>query len=400
VTGPACSVANSVALYVDGSVPLGGVERRFFRLFKYLRESGYDIYLCTSAEGVEACKSLGVSLDPEGVYIVPGVRGSASRMMQYWILIRRTISLIRWLRKKQVRHVHFGSNPGATTFLYALLSGFACPFSVSLVDSIKDYQRNMRERLYAAGTAAFCTAIDCLSSVIKTEFCAFLGKRYGKKCKVAPCSFTEFGVPQAAVARDIDVSLIARMIDCKGHGLMRKALGELTSSNDSGLVVYVCGSGPLESEIRRDFAAITNHRVHIQYERDPIRILLKSKVFVSLQVVDNYPSQSLLEAMACGCAIIATDVGLTRQLLDEDCAILIPPQPTALAEALRQVLANPALRSTLGANARRVVTTQQTIERFADYFIREVIGTASRSERNSTGVRSLPKVGDGRDNGR
>jgi glycosyltransferase involved in cell wall biosynthesis len=398
VTGSAYIVSKPVALYVDGSVPLGGAERRFFRLFNYLCENGYDIYLCTSAEGAEACKALGINLDTAGAYILPRARGSTSRIIQYWILIRRTISLIRWLRRKQIHHVHFGSNPGASTFLYALFSGFACPFSVSLVDSIKDYQRNVRERLYVTGTAAFGTAIDCLSISIKTDLCAFLGKRYRSKCKVAPCSFTESRVPQAAVARDIDVSLIARMIDCKGHGLLRKALGELTSSNCSGLVVHVCGSGPLESEIRRDFAAITGHRVHIQYEQDPFRILLKSKVFVSLQDVDNYPSQSLLEAMACGCAIIATDVGLTRQLLGEDCAILIRPEPTALAEALRQVLTNPTLRCTLGANARRVVTTQHTIERFADYFNREVIGTASRNECNSTSVRSLPKVGGGRDN--
>jgi glycosyltransferase involved in cell wall biosynthesis len=321
-------------------------------------------------------------------------------MMQYWILIRRTMSLMTWLRRKRIHHLHFGSNPGASTFLYALFSRFACPFSVSLVDSIKDYQRNVRERLYVTGTAVFATAIDCLSIVIKTDLCAFLGKGYSSKCKVAPCSFTESRVPQAAVARDIDVALIARMIDCKGHGLLRKALSELTGSNCSGLVVHVCGSGPLESEIRRDFAAVTGQRVHIQYEQDPFRILLKSKVFVSLQDVDNYPSQSLLEAMACGCAIIATDVGLTRQLLGEDCAILIRPEPAALAEALRQLLTSPTLRCTLGANARRVVTTQHTIERFADYFIREVIGTPSRSESTSTSVRSLPKVGGGRDNGR
>ena len=270
---------------------------------------------------------------------------------------------------------------------------------MSLVDSIKDYQRNVRERLYVTGTGAFATAIDCLSGLIKTDLCAFLGERYRIKCKVAPCSFTESRIPQAAVARDIDVSLIARMIDCKGHGLLRKALGELKSSSCSSLVVRVCGSGPLESEIRRDFASITGHQVHIQYEEDPFRILLRSKVFVSLQDVDNYPSQSLLEAMACGCAIIATDVGLTRQLLDEDCAILIRPEPTALAEALRQVLTSPALRCSLGANARRVVTTQQTIERFADYFIREVIETASRNACNSTSVMSLPKVGGGRDDG-
>lgn len=399
MTGSAYGVSKPVALYVDGSVPLGGAERRFFRLFNHLRKNGFNIYLCTSTEGADACKALGLNPDPEGTYILPGIRGSASRMMQYWILLRRTISLIRWLRGKKIHHLHFGSNPGASTFLYALFSGFACPFSVSLVDSIKDYQRNVREKLYVAGTAAFATAIDCLSILIKADLCAFLGQRYVSKCKVAPCSFTESHVPQAAVARDIDVSLIARMIDCKGHGLLRRALGELTSSNSSGLVVHVCGSGPLESEIRRDFAAVTNHRVHIQYEKEPFRVLLKSKVFVSLQDVDNYPSQSLLEAMSCGCAIIATDVGLTRQLLSEECAILIRPEPAALAEALRQVLTSPTLRCTLGANARRVVTTQHTIERFADYFIREVIGTASRSEWSSTSVGSLRKAGRGRDNG-
>lgn len=399
MTRPAHSDSKSVALYVDGNVPLGGAERRFFRLFNHLWENGYDIDLCTSAEGAEACKALGINLDPKGVYILPGVRASAGRMMQYWILIRRAISLIWWLRRKRVHHLHFGSNPGALTFLYSLFSGFACPFSVSLVDSIKDYQRNLREKLYAAGTAAFATAIDCLSVQIKTDLCAFLGERHSSKCKVAPCSFTEYRVPQAAVARDIDVSLIARMIDCKGHGLLRKALDELTGPECSGLVVYVCGSGPLDSEIRRDFAAITHHRVHIQYEQDPFSILLKSKVFVSLQDIDNYPSQSLLEAMACGCVIIATDVGLTRQLLDENCAMLIRPEPKALAEALRQVLTNPALRCTLGESARRIVTTQHTVERFADYFIREVIGVASRKEFNSASVRSLPKAGGGRDNG-
>lgn len=399
MTGPAHGDSKSVAIYVDGSVPLGGAERRFFRLFHYLRKNGFNIYLCTSAEGAEACKALGINLDQEGTYILPGIRASASRMMQYWILVRRTVSLIRWLRREKIQHLHFGSNPGASTFLYAPFSGFACPFSVSLVDSIKDYQRNWRERLYVVVTAAFATAIDCLSILIKKDLCTFLGQRYSGKLKVAPCSFTESRVPEAVVARDIDVSMIARMIDCKGHGLLRKALAELTSPDCSGLVVYVCGSGPLESRIRRDFAAITNQRLRIQYEKDPFRILLKSKVFVSLQDVDNYPSQSLLEAMACGCAIIATDVGLTRQLLSEDCAILIRPEPTVLAETLRRVLTNPTLRYTLGENARRVVTTQQTIERFADYFIREVIGTAARSERNSTGVRILPKVGGARDDG-
>ena len=90
---------------MDGSLPLGGAERRFFRLFKYLRENGYDIQLCTSTDGAEACKALGIDLDMKWVYILPGGSGSTNRMIQYWVLIARTISLIRWLRRKHIHHV-------------------------------------------------------------------------------------------------------------------------------------------------------------------------------------------------------------------------------------------------------------------------------------------------------
>ena len=115
------------------------------------------------------------------------------------------------------------------------------------------------------------------------------------------------------VLADIDVAMIARMVAGKGHRLLRNALIELARTMRSGLVVHVCGFGPLEPEIRQEFQALKRHQVKLYFERDPFRVLLRTKIYVSLQDTENYPSQSLLEAMACSCAVVATGCGLDEK---------------------------------------------------------------------------------------
>jgi glycosyltransferase involved in cell wall biosynthesis len=63
---------------------------------------------------------------------------------------------------------------------------------------------------------------------------------------------------------------------------------------------------------------------------------------------------SLLEAMAAGCAIVATDAGEDGRAL-ESAGVVIPTHPLrpALDEALRQLVDDPPLRARLGEAARR-----------------------------------------------
>ena len=88
----------------------------------------------------------------------------------------------------------------------------------------------------------------------------------------------------------------------------------------------------------------------------PYEVLAQTKIFLSLQKTNNYPSQSLLEAMASGCAIIATDVGETRRLLDETRSILIPYDAVYLKSAIEKLMNDQALRLQLGKAARVHVT--------------------------------------------
>ena len=101
--------------------------------------------------------------------------------------------------------------------------------------------------------------------------------------------------------------------------------------------------------------------------------MAQTKIFLSLQKTNNYPSQSLLEAMASGCAIIATDVGETRRLLDETRSILIPYDAVYLKSAIEKLMNDQALRLQLGKAARVHVTKTQTVERYAEYFLRDVV---------------------------
>jgi glycosyltransferase involved in cell wall biosynthesis len=65
-------------------------------------------------------------------------------------------------------------------------------------------------------------------------------------------------------------------------------------------------------------------------------------------------NNALLEAAACGAAIVVTDVGGVRDHLGPDCAELVPPSdPHAMSDRVLGLLESPSRRQQLGAQARR-----------------------------------------------
>lgn len=387
---------NRVALFVWGSARPGGAERRFLRLFAHLQQAGYDVLLYTSNAGLNACRSLGIELNDRDVRVLTESRAEGSRFRRYAALLKYIFELIRRIRADRVQHIHFGENPGPFSLMYGLFRRFGCPFSVSLVNSTRSYLRNRRQRLYVRAAVVNAKSIDCLSEQIRTDLISFVGVHYAHKCLVSPCSFTDARTVSASVdlrSRDIDIALVARMVPGKGHRLLRDALMAWEGVGGERLVVHVCGSGPIEPQVRYDFQSLRTVDVQIYFEPRPLEVLSRTKIYVSLQEEENYPSQSLLEAMTCGCAIVATDVGLTRSLLNESCAMLVPCDAEPLALAIRTLIEDETLRQRLGLSAKRIVATQHTIERFASYFVREVLGGASLTSNGlAASMRGLDQI--------
>jgi glycosyltransferase involved in cell wall biosynthesis len=69
---------------------------------------------------------------------------------------------------------------------------------------------------------------------------------------------------------------------------------------------------------------------------------------------DAVANNALLEQMACGVPIVASDVGAVREYLGEEAGCLVPPRdPAALAAAILQLLGDDAARRTMGVAARK-----------------------------------------------
>jgi glycosyltransferase involved in cell wall biosynthesis len=71
--------------------------------------------------------------------------------------------------------------------------------------------------------------------------------------------------------------------------------------------------------------------------------------------------------MACGNAIIATNVGLTSLLVNEKTGILIEYKVEQLIEAIEFFYNEKSLATRLGENGSQFVRENHTIERFWNY---------------------------------
>jgi glycosyltransferase involved in cell wall biosynthesis len=77
---------------------------------------------------------------------------------------------------------------------------------------------------------------------------------------------------------------------------------------------------------------------------------------------------AVMEAMACGLPVVATDVSGTREVVaDGESGLLVPPcDPPALARALARLLDDPELRTRLGTAGRRRMEERFSLEAMLD----------------------------------
>jgi len=97
-------------------------------------------------------------------------------------------------------------------------------------------------------------------------------------------------------------------------------------------------------------------------EQRRIEILRGCDVFVLPSLVEGL-SLSLLEAMACGLACVATDAGADGEVLEQEAGVIIKTQgvSTQLKTLLPQLRDHPSWIALLGNNARRRVEERYTL---------------------------------------
>ena len=158
--------------------------------------------------------------------------------------------------------------------------------------------------------------------------------------------------PPAALDIEGPVILcVANLIWYKGHRHLLEACALLRDRGVAGTLV-LAGDGPERGRLEQlaDELAVD---VRFLGRRTDIAALLASADVCVLPSLTEGQSNAVMEAMAAGKAVVATNVGGTGELLRDGRGILVPPADAqALARALSRVLQDPELAARLGAQSR------------------------------------------------
>lgn len=172
------------------------------------------------------------------------------------------------------------------------------------------------------------------------------------------------------------VLCVANLWPYKGHRHLLEAARRLRDTDCPCTLVFA-GGGPEAADLE---ALARTHALDVRFlgRRTDIERLIARSDAVVLPSLQEGMSNAIMEAMAAGRPVVATDVGGTRELL-EGRGVLVPPaDPAALAAGLRRVLtdrphaadlarrARAWCRANLGADvmvARHVELYQRLLER-------------------------------------
>ncbi|RMG46671.1 MAG: glycosyltransferase [Acidobacteria bacterium] len=170
----------------------------------------------------------------------------------------------------------------------------------------------------------------------------------------------EHGIPPDAVV----VGTAGTVKPVKGQAVLVRAMEPLLAEDPRRLLILAgTAAGPYAERIRRQAASgPLAGRVRLAGNVEDIPGLLAALDLFVLPSLSEGMSNALLEAMAAGCAVVATDVGGNRECLG-DTGVLVPAgDAVALREAIEELLGDEERRRHLGRRARERAARHFAIE--------------------------------------
>lgn len=126
----------------------------------------------------------------------------------------------------------------------------------------------------------------------------------------------------------------------KGKNLenLVRALGRV--AQNSAIAAYFCGDGPMRPAIERMICeeGLSGRVILPGYVSQPWAWMRRADLFVSVSLFEGMPN-TVMEAMACGCPIVVSDIPQHREILDESEATFVHPgDPDSIASGIDRVL--------------------------------------------------------------
>lgn len=350
-------------LFFTPSLGNGGAEMHVLRLLNHLDRSQFRLSVAVAQPGgtYEAVLAEDVAVHPLNP---PGIRSSAIRMM-------RAIAPLRQLVQAEQpdilcafqTHANLAAVWACRTLPQPpkLVLGVQNNPSVQCRRSWHPWDRTLRSLLSTLYPQA--DKIIALSHGVATALQTMVPRTqnlieviYNAGVDAKVLSGAEEPIAQAELpATEPLILACGRLHPQKGYPHLLQAMQQVRRVVPAQLWIVGKGAQRAALEAQTQQLGLTDCVQFKGFQKNPYQFMAAADVFVLSSLYEGF-GNVIVEAMACGTPVVATDCpyGPAEIIQDGVSGVLVPPaNPTTLADAIIRVLTDPALRQTLSTNGRQ-----------------------------------------------
>lgn len=347
----------------------GGTENHFMTLSRALDPARFDLRFACLRRWGPFVAELAERKIPLVEYRVSTFRSVNALVQQ--------ARLARYVKQHAVQIVHTYSFYGN---VFAVPPGrYAAPVVIASIRDRGPYLTTMQKRVQRH----ICRLADCVlvnAEAVKTWL---VGDGYDpSRIVVIPngIDLTRFADPgdREAIRRSLGVpegarlvAVASRLSRLKGIEDFLDAAAIVAARNDNVRFAIIGEPSPIKNIEYLDELSALATRLGIRDKviftglRSDVPALLSAVDVSVMPSLNEALSNVLLESMAAGAAIVATDVGGTSEaLVDGVNGLLVKPgEPAAMAAAINRLLEDVPIARQLGAQAKRTVSDRFSLDR-------------------------------------
>lgn len=337
-----------IAFYI-GSLRKGGAERVFINLAQFFQEEGYRVVMVTQYQ-----KENEYNLPDKIPRVISDIgedEVSASRVVNFF----RRLNKLHAIWKRERPDIVL-SCIGKNNFMAVVTTmGTGAKPVVSVVGEAKEEYPTRQMRMLADFLFSRAAGI-----ILQTERSrAFFCKKAGRKAVILPNSLNpDFIRPRYEGEREKKIVSVGRMDANKNHEMQVRAFAALKDHYpDYELVIY--GDGELRPDLEALAALLgVSGRVALPGVVQDVAGRIERASLFLLTSYSEGVSNALIEALALGIPVIATDVpsGGTEELVADGVNGLVIPagDQKALEAAMDRLLGDAAYADGLGREAAKI----------------------------------------------
>lgn len=376
-------ISSSPALFLLGTLELGGSEKKIVQLARRLMDKGYPVHvaylrkpdpLITRLDGVPV-----IHLRQTGKYSIKAVQNLKAYILEHGIASLVTINLYPLLYAMPARQTLAGQSPKVLASV-----------NTSEILSNKDRLAMTIYSRLLARTSEIVFGSERQRSDWVSQYRLDPGR----------CSVIYNGVDgnyfnpekideDASIYRNaLDIPADAVVIACvgklrpeKGHLNLLKAMGQLQTKFGIDPVLVVVGDGCERASIENaaDELGLTD-KVRMIGNVDDVRPYLGlADVFALPSIAVETFSNAALEAAAMGLPVVISDVGGSAEMFEGQSAARIYPRDDvrALATALADIIDHKAADTTVRKDVRGDILERFSLQRMDEQWVASIWGGRS-----------------------